>query len=72
MMMKEKGERYEFWLCRHILPLQDSKPRSGAHQKPSELVKQKADKEKTIKHRNLERAQKLGIEYLKEAVGKTY
>ena len=60
---KEKWDYTETW---------DPTRRSGAHQKPSELVKQKADKEKTIKHRNLERAQKLGIEYLKEAVGKTY
>jgi hypothetical protein len=34
--------------------------------KPAELVKQKAEKAKTIKNRNLERAKKLGIEFLKE------
>lgn len=34
--------------------------------KPAELVKQKAEKAKTIKSRNLERAKKLGIELLKE------
>ncbi len=33
-------------------------------QKPGEIVKQKADKEKTIQRRNLERARKLGIEYI--------
>ena len=44
--------------------------RNAANQKPSELVKQKADKEKTIKHRNLERAEKLGIEYIKEQMYK--
>lgn len=33
-------------------------------QKPSELVKQKAEKEKTIQHRNLDRAKKLGIQYI--------
>ena len=33
-------------------------------QKPDKLVKQKADKEKTIKRRNLERAKSLGIEYI--------
>lgn len=33
-------------------------------QKPSALVKQKGEKEKTIQHRNLDRAKKLGIEYI--------
>jgi len=33
-------------------------------QKPSEIVKQKPDKEKKIRNRNAERAKKLGIEYL--------
>ncbi|MBM6992255.1 MAG: Ig-like domain-containing protein [Prevotella sp.] len=33
-------------------------------QKPSSITKQKADKEKQIQHRNLERAKKLGIEYI--------
>ena len=32
-------------------------------QKPAEITKQKPEKEKTIKRRNLERAQKLGIPY---------
>ena len=36
-------------------------------QKPAKLVKQKSDKKKRLlKNRNLERAKKLGIEYLKE------
>lgn len=33
-------------------------------QKPSALIKQKADKEKNIQHRNLDRAKKLGIQYI--------
>lgn len=33
-------------------------------QKPVEIRKQQADKEKKVKHRNLERAQKLGIQYI--------
>lgn len=33
-------------------------------QKPGPLVKQKAEKGKTIQHRNLERAKKLGIQYI--------
>lgn len=33
-------------------------------QKPSEIVKQKPEKERTIKKRNLERAKKLGIQYI--------
>jgi len=32
-------------------------------QKPEKIIKQKADKQKTIKHRNAERAEKLGIKY---------
>lgn len=35
-------------------------------QKPSAIVKQKADQERKIQHRNLERAKKLGIEYVKQ------
>jgi uncharacterized protein (DUF2141 family) len=35
-------------------------------QKPSEIVKQKADKERKVQHRNLDRAKKLGIEYVKQ------
>lgn len=33
-------------------------------QKPSEITKQKAEKEKKIQHRNLDRAKKLGIQYI--------
>ena len=33
-------------------------------QKPDAITKQKADKQKTIQHRNLERAKKLGIQYI--------
>lgn len=33
-------------------------------QKPGEITKQKADKQKTIQHRNLDRAKKLGIQYI--------
>ena len=40
--------------------------RSVAHQKPDKLIKQKADKQKTIRHRNAERARQLGIEMLKQ------
>ncbi len=35
-------------------------------QKPAKITKQKPDKEKQLKNRNLERARQLGIEYLKE------
>ncbi len=38
-------------------------------QKPSALVKQKADKEKTIKRRNYDRAKKMGIEYIENLKG---
>ena len=34
------------------------------HQKPGAITKQKAEKEKKIKQRNIERARKLGIEYI--------
>lgn len=37
--------------------------RPVVQQKPSELIKQKADKEKTIRRRNAERARKMGITY---------
>ncbi len=37
--------------------------RDAAHQKPYAITKQKAEKDKTIKHRNAERARKLGIPY---------
>lgn len=33
-------------------------------QKPAKIVKQKAEKQKTIQHRNAERAKKLGIQYI--------
>ena len=33
-------------------------------QKPAQITKQKAEKEKSIQHRNAERAKKLGIEYI--------
>jgi uncharacterized protein (DUF2141 family) len=36
-------------------------------QKPKEITKQKADKQKTVKRRNAERAKKLGIEYIPSA-----
>lgn len=38
--------------------------RPSEMQKPSEIVKQKPDKDKKIKNRNMERARKLGIEYI--------
>ena len=34
-------------------------------QKPAKIIKQKPDKEKQLKNRNLDRANKLGIEYMK-------
>lgn len=37
-------------------------------QKPAAITKQKGDKAKTIKQRNLERARKLGIEYVQEEI----
>ena len=33
-------------------------------QKPGAITKQKADKQKTIQHRNLDRAKKLGLQYI--------
>lgn len=56
---KEKWDITESWN-----PLQGR----AASQKPSELVKQKADKAKTIKNRNAERAKQMGIEFLKENI----
>lgn len=38
--------------------------RDAAHQKPYAITKQKADKDKTVKHRNAERAKKMGIQYI--------
>lgn len=35
-------------------------------QKPQEITKQKADKQKTIQHKNLDRAKKLGIQYIQK------
>ncbi len=36
----------------------------GTRQKPSAIIKQKPDKEKKIKNQNVQRAQKLGIQYI--------
>ena len=36
-------------------------------QKPDAITKQKADKQKTIQHRNLDRARKLGVQYIPKA-----
>lgn len=44
------------------------KERPLFRQKPSAITKQKGDKAKTIKQRNLERARKLGIEYQQDAM----
>ena len=41
--------------------------RNLAQQKPSALVKQKGDKEKTIKRRNFERAKRLGYEIIEQS-----
>jgi len=38
-------------------------------QKPGEITKQKADKEKKQKSRNLDRAKQLGVKYIREATG---
>ena len=38
--------------------------RDAAHQKPGAITKQKPEKDKTIKRRNIERAKKLGIQYI--------
>lgn len=38
-------------------------------QKPSAIVKQKADKEKKLKNRNLERAKQLGKDYIQKSTG---
>lgn len=38
--------------------------RSLSSQKPSQITKQKADKKKTVKSRNLDRAKSLGIQYV--------
>lgn len=37
-------------------------------QKPTAITKQKADKKKTVKQRNIERARKLGVEYIPKAM----
>ena len=42
----------------------DPKARDIAKQKPEKIIKQKADKEKTVKRQNLQRAKKLGIQYI--------
>ena len=38
--------------------------RDAAHQKPDAITKQKPDKDKTIKKRNIERARQMGIQYV--------
>ena len=38
-------------------------------QKPAAIVKQKPDKEKKLKNRNLERAKELGKEYVEKKTG---
>lgn len=62
----EKIECKEKWDV--TLPAWNPERRNAAEQKPSEIVQQKAEKEKTIKRRNAERAEKLGIEYIKENI----
>ena len=62
----EKIECKEKWDV--TLTAWDPERRNAAEQKPSAIVKQKAEKEKTIKRRNAERAEKLGIEYIKENI----
>lgn len=42
----------------------DVKAKPLYQQKPADIVKQKAEKNKKIQHRNLERAKKLGIQYI--------
>lgn len=42
----------------------DPKARNIGKQKPEKITKQKADKQKTVKRQNLQRAQKLGIQYV--------
>ena len=50
--------------ARWDLPLSWSpQSRPLTHQKPYEIVKQKPDKDKKIKNRNIDRARKMGIEY---------
>ncbi len=43
---------------------------NSEHLKPSAITKQKAEKEKKIKQRNIDRANKLGIEYIPKTVYK--
>ena len=51
--------------ARWDLPLSWSpQARPLTHQKPYEIVKQKPDKDKKIKNRNVDRARKMGIEYI--------
>ena len=52
--------------CRAMWPLEKSwNPQSTINiLKPSEITKQKPDKEKKIRNRNAERARKLGIDYI--------
>lgn len=44
----------------------DPRSKPLEQQKPAALVKQKAERQKTIKNRNAERARKLGIEYIRK------
>ena len=60
----DKIECKEKW--DHTLSSWNPEQLNVARQKPQAIVKQKADKEKTIRHRNVERAKELGIEFIKE------
>ena len=42
----------------------DPKEKPLSHQKPGAITKQKPDKEKKVKNQNVERAKKLGIQYI--------
>jgi hypothetical protein len=42
----------------------DPKARGLANQKPAKITKQKADKQKKVKLQNVNRAKKLGIQYI--------
>ena len=48
----------------------DTRKRNPDRGKPEAIKQQKADQQKTIKRRNLERAAKLGIEYVKDNMTK--
>ena len=53
-----------------MLPAWNPTATDAAHQKPQDIVQQKAEKAKTIRRRNYERAKQLGIEYIQENIGK--